>query len=148
MIDLTFIHAQLIKVENEVTQYFLHNPNSLDIETIKSIKLTVGNIIKHALTANGHEELVKDLVLLEKLFQHHQFDEGIISPTFYDVKYELEMDYQEVKEVKPISLKQDLDSQKPKAHKGQEQKLISQSKHMPSKLDEILKQYKDVRKRS
>ncbi len=68
MADIQSIQRKLPRIEDEVRQYFLHNSFELEKETIKAIKQTINNIVKHAITAKFENELVKDLVLLEKLF--------------------------------------------------------------------------------
>ena len=106
-------------------------------------------VVKHAITAKIQNELVKDLVLLEKLFRYYRFDEGHITPTFSDVKFDLEMDFQEVVEVEILNIKEELDSEKEKevVYSVKEQKLIDDSKIAPSKLDLLLDQYKNVKKK-
>ena len=149
MADIQSIQRKLPRIEDEVRQYFLHNSFDLEKETIKEIKQTVNNIIKHAITAKIENELVKDLVLLEKLFRYYRFDEGYITPTFCDVKFDLEMDFQEVVEVEILNIKEELDSEKEKevVYSVKEQKLLDDSKMAPSKLDFLLNQYKNVKKK-
>lgn len=149
MADIQSIQRKLPRIEDEVRQYFLHNSFDLEKETIKAIKQTVNNIVKHAITAKIENELVKDLVLLEKLFRNYRFDEGHITPTFCDVKFDLEMDFQEVVEVEILNIKEELDSEKEKevVYSVKEQKLLDDSKIAPSKLDLLLNQYKNVKKK-
>lgn len=145
--DIGHIQKKLDRIEDEVRQYFQHNASTLDKDLIKSIKLTVGNIVKHAQTASQKDELVKDLVLLEKLFNHHHFDEGQISPTFHDIKFDLEMNFTEIEDVEPLTIKDKLDSEEEQVrYIATEQKLLNESKSAPSHLDKLLNNYKDIRK--
>lgn len=147
--NLPDLIKKLPAVQNEIHQFFLHNTVDLDKEIIKSIKETVKNIMIHAATARTKSELAKDMKLLLNLLQKYHFDEGLVSPVFSDLKFELELDYHEViSTYEPIYIKQEIDSERQQRKVvATEQKLINQSSEPPSALNQLLHKYRGAKKK-